>query len=135
FLNENLDDHFQNKVHFISLDESHRFLSASLIREKFSKKESIPETYIHSTILNYLRENNIYQLTPIWIATKIAIQSVVQLTLTADKDQSTAKNILKRLLPEIKSDIALQRKLISEYKSGKKTEIRKKWTKIINLIS
>ncbi|MFX1505178.1 MAG: hypothetical protein ACFFDC_03595 [Promethearchaeota archaeon] len=135
FLNENLGERFQKNVHFISLEESHRFLSASIIREMFSRKETIPETYIHPTISNYLRENKIYQLTPIWMATKIAIQSVVQLTLTAGRDQLTANKILKRLLPEIKSDISLQQKLIAEYKTGRKAEIRKKWTQIINLVS
>jgi nicotinic acid mononucleotide adenylyltransferase len=135
FLNENLDDQFQKYIHFLTLKKTHRFLSASLIREMVSRKETIPESYIHSTILNYLRENNIYQLTPIWMTKKVAIQSVINLTLKADKDQLTAEKILERLLPEIKSDKTLQQKLITEYKSGKKTEIRKKWTQISNLIS
>ena len=135
FLNENLEDQFQKQVHFLKLEESHRFLSSSLIREMMSRKKTIPETYIHSTIFKYLKENNIYQLTPIWLAKKIAIQLVVELTLKADKDQSTARKILERLLPEIERDKTLQQRLITEYKSGKKMEIRKKWTQISNLIS
>jgi nicotinic acid mononucleotide adenylyltransferase len=135
YLKKNLDHNFHKNVHFLSLQKSHRFLSASLIRDKYSKNESIQETYIHSTILKYLEENNIYRLTPKWMATKIAIQTVVNLTLTADRDQIIANEVLKRLLPEIKTDISLQEKLISEYKSGKMVEIRKKWTQITNLIS
>ena len=76
-----------------------------------------------------------YQATPKWIATKIAIQSVVQLTIAAGKDQIKAIKILERLLPEIEGDIHLQQKLISEYQSEKNTEINKKWNQLISLIS
>lgn len=135
FLNTHLDHQFHKNTLFLSLQKSHRFLNASLIREKYSKNEFIEEFYIHSTILKYLKENNIYQLTPKWIATKIAIQSVVDLTLTAGKDQIIASKILNQFLPEIYNNDQLQQKLISEYQSGKNVEIRRKWNQLINLSS
>lgn len=135
FLNTHLAHRFHKNTHFLDLPKSHRFLNASLIREKYSKKESIEESYIHPTILKYLKENNIYQLTPKWIATKIVIQIIVDLTLQAGKDQTIVLKILKRFLPEIYNDDQLQHKLISEYQSGKNVEIRRKWTQLINLHS
>ncbi|MFX1283840.1 MAG: hypothetical protein ACFFB5_09295 [Promethearchaeota archaeon] len=135
FLNEHLHHQFHKNIHFLSMPKSYRFLNATAIREKYSKKQSIQETYLHSTVKKYLEKNNIYYLTSKRIATKIAIQLVVHLTLTAGKDQLTAIKILEQLLPEIESDTSLQQKLISEYKIGKKGEIRKKWIQISNLIS
>ncbi|MHA2203938.1 MAG: hypothetical protein ACW991_09635, partial [Candidatus Hodarchaeales archaeon] len=107
----------------------------TLIRERYSKKQPIQETSVHSTITKYLEKNNIYKLTPEWMATKITIQSVIDLTLTAGKDQKIATEILKRLLPEIKSDIHLQQKIITEYQSEKKMEITKRWNQLISLTS
>ncbi|MFX1515186.1 MAG: hypothetical protein ACFFC6_02675 [Promethearchaeota archaeon] len=135
FLNSQLNDKFYKHIHFLSLKKTHRYLNASLIRDRYSKKESIQDTHLHSTISKYLEKNNIYQLTPNWIATKIAIQLVVHLTLTTEKDQIIAIEILKRLLPEIEGDSQLQQTLISEYQAGKANEISKRWNQLFSLIS
>ncbi len=135
FLTSQLHFNFYNNIHFLLMSKSYRFLNATLIREKYSKKQPIQETYIHPTIKKYLEKNNIYLLTSKWIATKIAIQLVVGLTLNAGKDQIIAVEILKRLLPKIKGDIQLQQKIVTEYQSEKNMEIIEQWNQLISLIS
>ncbi|UCG04518.1 MAG: hypothetical protein JSW11_11145 [Candidatus Heimdallarchaeota archaeon] len=135
FLNKHLHQKYHQYVHFLSLSKSYRFLNATSIREKYSNDQPIQELYTHSTIIKYLKKNNIYRLTPKWIATKIAIHLVVQLTLESGKDQIIAIKILRQLLPEIERKPDLQQQLINDYKSKKTEEISKRWNQLINLIS
>lgn len=134
FLNSQLSSEYHKNIHFLSTPKSYRFLNATSIREKYSKKQPSQEAYTHSAIRKYLENNNIYRLTSKWIATKIAIQSIVQLALEAGKDQIIATEILRQLLPEIISDIQLQQQLITEYRTEKNTQITERWTQLINLL-
>lgn len=135
FLNRYLHPKFHKNIHFLSMPKSYRFLNATSIREKYSEKQPIKETHIHPTIRKYLETDNIYRLTPKWMATKIAIQSIVHLALSAGKNQIIAIKILKLLLPDIERDIQLQQKLITEYQTENNVEIIKRWNQLINLIS
>ncbi len=131
FLNKHLPNIFNGHIHFLSLSKQFRFLNATLIREKYSKKQPIHETSIHPEIKKYLGQNNLYRSTSGLLTKKIAIQMVVQLTLESGKKQSIAIEILKHLLPEIEKDALLQQKLINEYKTDENMEIYKRWDKLV----
>lgn len=135
FLNKHLPKIFHQKIHFLSLRRHFRFLNATLIREKFSKKQPVQEVSVHPAILKYLKKNNLYRSSSEWLATKIAIQTVIQITLDAGKKEITAIEILKCLLPEIERDTLLQQRLINEYQTEDNTEIFKRWNQLLKLIS
>ncbi len=135
FVKEKLPKHLLEKVQFLFLPDQFRLINATQIREYLSKKETNEEVTVHPTVLEYLKKHKLYQTTPEWQATKIAIQTVIQLTLEAEKDQDTAIKILNQLLPTIKCDEILQQKLIKEYQSERKKEITKRWNQISQLIS
>ncbi|UCE14074.1 MAG: hypothetical protein JSV04_02580 [Candidatus Heimdallarchaeota archaeon] len=135
FLNKYLSAAFHVQVSFLLMPEHLRFRNATQIRERFSKDLPSQEKDIHPIILQYLKENNLYHQSPEWLATKIAIQTITQLTLTANNDQILAQKILKVLLPEIQRNETLQQRLIDEYQTNKNVEISKKWNQIRKSIS
>lgn len=134
YLINHLPTKYHKKVHFLSLPESYRFLNATSIRERYFRNQPVENKYIHSTIRKYLENNNIYNSTSKWIATKIAIQTVVQLTLEADLDQIIAIKILRNLIHDIQDNASLQKQLIDDYRTEKNTEISKRWEKLLTLI-
>ncbi|MHA2246418.1 MAG: hypothetical protein ACXADY_15870 [Candidatus Hodarchaeales archaeon] len=135
FLNKHLPSIFHKKIYFLTMPKGFRFLNATLIREKYSKKQPIQEASIHPVIQKHLVQNNLYFSTSGSLAKKIAIQKIIQLTLESGNKQLIAIEILKYLLPEIDNDALLQQKLINEYKTDENSEISKRWDKLLKLIS
>ncbi|MHA2328795.1 MAG: hypothetical protein ACXACR_09785, partial [Candidatus Hodarchaeales archaeon] len=135
FLNTNLITKFHEKIHFIPMPLSFRSLSATSIREKFSTNKFPTENSIHPTILKYLTENNLYESSTQMIASKIAIQSIVQLTLDAEEDFKTAKEILRQILAEIATNDLLAKRLLEEYRIDENKEIHKRWKKLLKAIT
>lgn len=135
FLKKHLPPVFHEKVDFLSMPKHLRFRNATQIRDRFSKNLPSQDGDIHPSILQYLKENDLYQQRPEWLATKIAIQIITQLTLRANNNQTITIKILKVLLPEIQRNKALQQQLIEEYQTGKNVEISKKWNQIKRSIS
>ncbi len=135
FVQDKLPDYLLEKVHFLSLPNQFKLINASQIRDYLSKKQVNEEVNVHPDVLEYLKKHNMYQTTPEWQATKIAIQTVIQLTLEAEKNQIAAIKILNHFLPIIKSDEILQQKLIKEYQLEEKKEIIERWNQLSKLIS
>jgi len=135
YLKNHLPTDYHQKVHFLAMPNHFRFLNATSIREGYSKNQSSQKNSIHPVIERYLEKENLYRSTSKWIATKIGIQSIIQLTLEAGKDRIIAVEILNHLLPLIESDALLQQNLTNEYKTGKKIEIVKRWNQLLRLIS
>ena len=135
YVNDKLPDYLQDKVQFLSLPNHFRLISASQIRESLSKNQTYEEVSIHPTVLEYLKGQNLYRVTPDWQATKIAIQIIIQLTLEAGKSQIAAMEILNHLLPKIKNNEELQQILIREYQNEGNKEITKRWNQISKLVS
>ncbi|MFX0206950.1 MAG: hypothetical protein ACFFDT_13265 [Candidatus Hodarchaeota archaeon] len=135
YLKNHLPGDYHQKIHFLSLPKHFRFLNATSIRESYSDKRVIQETGIHPVIEHYLGKDNLYRSTSKWMATKITIQLVVQLTLEAEKEQTIANEILNLLLPEVESDAIFQQQLINEYQTEKNREIVKRWNQLLGLIS
>ncbi len=80
-------------------------------------------------------KNNLYESSTQKLVIKIAIQSIVQLTLDAEEDFKTAYEILRHLLPEIEINESLPIRLVEEYRDNENKEIYQRWKQLLKIIT
>ncbi|MFX0170480.1 MAG: hypothetical protein ACFE9L_01040 [Candidatus Hodarchaeota archaeon] len=122
----------KDKVFFITMPEHTHFLSATLLRKKIAIEGIKKENNLHPVILNYLKEKPLYSSSEEESAILITIQTVVRLGLETKKEFSFTLNILDQLIPQVRGNFSLQKKIIDEYLHEENHTITRRWAELLN---
>ncbi len=123
-------ENYKEKIRFFLLPEGFRLVSSTHIRQSVLSNDLQAGLFLHPVIKNYIADNNLYAPTSVELAIRIAIQTIVRISIICEDNYENLKRVFETITTEFKNDPHLCQKVVEEYPKPielEKKEIYKKW--------
>jgi nicotinic acid mononucleotide adenylyltransferase len=138
FLNKELKEYpeYLDQVEFIIMPKQLRFSNATQVRRKLSKNQLPNHSILPTSVIEYLKKDNLYLPNSKKLVMRIIVQTSVKLAIEAEMTYSPSVFIFNILIKEILDNDSLIQLVIDEYLSdfsSEKLYLNKRWKQLQEL--